>query len=231
MVLVHAFVAEVLANLVDALEAAHDEPLQVQLRGDAQVEVDVQRVVVGDEGACAGTAGDGLQDGRFHFGIAGFVQHGTHGADDFRALQEGIFHAVVHDEVHVALAVAQFGVLEGVIGHAVLVLHDGQRAQALGQYGQLLGVHADFARLRAEHEALHADEVAQVQQAFEDGVIHIFVLVRADVVAGDVHLDAPFGVLQFDERGLAHDAAAHHASRDGHLARLGIVPEVRFDVG
>ena len=146
------------------------------------------------------------------------------------ALQEGVLHAVVHDEVHVALAVAQLGVFERVVGHAVLVLHDGQRTQALGQHGQALGMHADFARLCAEDEALHADEVAQVQQALEDDVIHIFVLVRADVVAGDVHLDTSLGVLQFDERGFAHDASAHDASGDGHLARLGVILEVGFDV-
>ena len=42
-------VAEVAADLEDALEAADHQPLQVQLGRDAQVEVEVERVVVGDE--------------------------------------------------------------------------------------------------------------------------------------------------------------------------------------
>jgi hypothetical protein len=42
----HALVAEVLAELVDALEAADDQPLEVQLGGDAQAEVAVERVEV-----------------------------------------------------------------------------------------------------------------------------------------------------------------------------------------
>ena len=45
------FVAEVAVDLVDPLEAADHQPLQVQLGRDAQVEVDVERVVVRHERA------------------------------------------------------------------------------------------------------------------------------------------------------------------------------------
>ena len=44
-----ALVAEDPADLEDLLEAAHHQPLQVQLGRDAQVEVGVEGVVVGDE--------------------------------------------------------------------------------------------------------------------------------------------------------------------------------------
>ena len=44
-----ALVAEVAIDLVDALEAADDQPLEVQLGRDPQVHVDVERVVVGQE--------------------------------------------------------------------------------------------------------------------------------------------------------------------------------------
>jgi hypothetical protein len=43
-------VAEVLAQLVHALDPAHHAALQIELRGDPQVEVAVERVVVGGEG-------------------------------------------------------------------------------------------------------------------------------------------------------------------------------------
>ena len=48
--LVHAFVAEVLGEFVDAVVAADDEPLEVELVRDPHVEVYVEGVVVGDEG-------------------------------------------------------------------------------------------------------------------------------------------------------------------------------------
>ena len=48
-----AFVAEHAGDLEHAVEAADDEPLQVELRRDAQEEVHVERVVVRDERTCA----------------------------------------------------------------------------------------------------------------------------------------------------------------------------------
>ena len=43
------FVAEIAVDLVDALEAADDQPLQIELRRDAQVHVQIERVVVRHE--------------------------------------------------------------------------------------------------------------------------------------------------------------------------------------
>ena len=65
-----AFVAEAAVDLEDLLEAAHDEPLQVELRCDPQVEVHVQGIVVGDEGPGRGAARDGLHHGGFHLQVA-----------------------------------------------------------------------------------------------------------------------------------------------------------------
>ena len=228
--LVHALVAEVLSNLIHAVKSAYDEALEVELGGDAQVEVRVERIVVRDEGACAGAAGDGLEDRRFHLHVARLVQGVAHFAEDGRALDEGLADALVDDEVHVALSVAQFGVVEGVVGYAVLFLDHGQGLDALGQDGQLLGVHGDFARLCAEDEAFDADVVAQVEQLFEHRVVEVLILFGADVVAGDIHLYAARGVLQFHKTGLAHDASSHHASGDAHLTRLGVVRELGADV-
>src|SRR4051812_2729826 len=45
-----AFVAEVTVDLVDAVEATDDEALKVELGRDAEEEVEVELVVVGDEG-------------------------------------------------------------------------------------------------------------------------------------------------------------------------------------
>ena len=58
-----ALVAEVLADLVDPVEPADDEALQVELVGDTQVEVRLQLVRMRDEGVCESPAVTGLQDG------------------------------------------------------------------------------------------------------------------------------------------------------------------------
>src|SRR5690606_40413165 len=57
----HTLVAEVAVDLEDLLEAADDQALEVQLRGDAQVHGQVQRVVVGLERLGRRAARDHLQ--------------------------------------------------------------------------------------------------------------------------------------------------------------------------
>ena len=79
------FVAEVAVDLVDALEAADDEPLQVQLGRDAQVHVDVERVVVRDERLRDGAARDHLQHRRLDFEEVERVEEAAQVLHDARA--------------------------------------------------------------------------------------------------------------------------------------------------
>ena len=80
-----ALVAEVLADLVDALEAADDQPLEVQLGGDPQVEVAVELVVVRRERAGVGAAVERLQDRRLDLDEAGGVEVAAQRRDHARA--------------------------------------------------------------------------------------------------------------------------------------------------
>jgi hypothetical protein len=77
---VDALVAEVLADLVDALEPADDQPLQVQLVGDAQVEPHVERVVMRDERPRRGAAVQRLKHGRLHLDVAALVEEAAQGS-------------------------------------------------------------------------------------------------------------------------------------------------------
>ena len=81
-----ALVAEDPADLVDLLDAADQQPLEVQLQGDAQEQVDVERVVVRDERPGRGAAGDGVQRRRLDLAEALAVEVAADGADDRDAL-------------------------------------------------------------------------------------------------------------------------------------------------
>ena len=72
-----ALVAEAAVDLEHLVgEPADHQPLQMQFRRDAQVEVDVERVVMGDEGLGRGAAGDRVQHRRLDFEIAAREQPG-----------------------------------------------------------------------------------------------------------------------------------------------------------
>ena len=54
-------------HLEHPLHPADDEPFEMQLQRDTQVHIDVERIVMGDEGAGGGAALDGLQHRAFYF--------------------------------------------------------------------------------------------------------------------------------------------------------------------
>ena len=70
MVRIHALVAELTADLEHLLETAHEQTLQRQLRGDAQVVVAIKRVEVRDEGLRVRAADDGMQKRRLYLVVA-----------------------------------------------------------------------------------------------------------------------------------------------------------------
>ncbi len=189
------------------VHAADDQALEVQLRLNAQHHVQIQRVVVGVEGARRRADLEGREDGRVHLQEAASVQECAQLPQDIAALDEGVLHVGIDDQVQIALAIAGVGVLQ-----AVELLR--QRVQRLGQQGDLLGVHAHLAGLGGEHEALHADDVADVVAL--EGLVGLL----AHVVPADVDLNFAVPVQQVGKARLAHHAAGHHAARDGDLALL-----------
>ena len=125
---VHTFIAEVTAELIHTLEAPDDETLQIKLVGDTQIERDIQRVVMRDEGARSSTAWDRLQDGRIDLDVATFVEELAHRIEDLRTLEEDILDMAIDDEVDIALAEAELRISEAVEGLTILLLDHGQGA-------------------------------------------------------------------------------------------------------
>ena len=78
---VDALVAKHPAEFEDALHAADDEPLEVQLERDAQVHVDVERVVVGDERTGGRAALDRAEDRALDLPVAVLVEVAADGED------------------------------------------------------------------------------------------------------------------------------------------------------
>ena len=224
--LVHALVAEVLREFVHSAEAAHDEALEVEFVRNTQIQRNIQRVMMGDEGAGGGSTGDALEDRCLNLEAAGLIEVLAHGGDDLRTLDEGVLHLRIDNEVDIALTVAHFGIGESVVHHSVDFLHDGKHAQRLAEQGKFLGMDAELAGLGDEGVALDSHHVTDVEEFLPHGVVHGLVLARADFVALDVNLDAAGLVLEFSERRCAHYATAHDTPRDAHVrevALLGII--------
>ena len=217
-----AFVAEVAVDFEDALEAAHDEALQIEFRRDAQVHVHVERIVVRDERLGVGAARNRVEHRRLDLEEAVREHEAADRGDGLGADEEAVAGVLVHDEVDVALAVAHFGVDETL----VLV---GQRTDVLRHEAKLMGTDGEFAGLRAEERALDGDDVAEVERL--PGGIGFF----ADVALRDEVLHVAREVADGREARLAHDALGHHAaSQRDDLSGLSLgrkVSKLIFEVG
>ena len=204
---VDPLVPEDSAYLVDLVHAADDEALEVELGGDAEVDLAVERVVAGDEWLGHRSGGHGHEHGRVHFQEAARVEEGADGGDDAAAGAHRLVHLAVGDEVQVALAVALLDVAQ-----AVELL--GRRTERLGQQREALHGERHLSHLRADQRAGRARKVAEVE-VFQQGVA------VADGVAADEQLQASLRVLDVCEGGLSHAAQAHDAPGNGGRGAVG----------
>src|ERR671918_320539 len=101
-----ALVAEVLADLVDLLEPPDDQALEVELRGDAEVEVGVELVRARHERLGEGAAVAGLEHGRLDLDEAGLVEPAADRRHDAAPEDEVAPRLLVDEQVEVALPVA-----------------------------------------------------------------------------------------------------------------------------
>ena len=211
-----------LPELVDALEAADDQPLEVELGGDPQVQRAVQRVVVGRERPRERAAVDRLEHRRLDLDEAALVEEAPHRRDHAGARDEQLARLLVGHQVELALAEARLGV-----GEPVVLL--GRRAQRLGQHGDVLEAQRQLAAAGAEDDAVDPDQVAEVER--DEPVEGL----AAEHVDARVQLQAPRAVDEVEEGGLALPAAGGDPAGDAGV-RVGLLAgsklgERRDDLG
>src|SRR5690606_35091291 len=103
---VHAFVAEVAAELVDPVIATHNEPLQVKFVGDTEVKWNIECIMVRDEWPRGSTPWYTLQHGGVHFQCTPLIEKITYSRFYLGYLHERIPDLRVDYQIHVALAIA-----------------------------------------------------------------------------------------------------------------------------
>ena len=108
------FVAEHTTDLVHARVPADEQALEMQLDGDAQVHVGMQRVPVRAVRHRGAATGDRLQDGRLDLEKRALLERRAQRADHARARREMTALRRVAEQVEVALAVPRLLVLEPV---------------------------------------------------------------------------------------------------------------------
>ena len=111
MACIHTLVTEHPADLEYPLEASDEEPLQIQLERDAELQIDIESIEVSLELPCSSAAGICNQERSLDFHEVSVSQEVTDLLDDLGSLLERILYLRIHDEVEISLAVTDLCVL------------------------------------------------------------------------------------------------------------------------
>ncbi len=202
-------IPEITVYLVHPFETAHGQPFQIELGRHAEVEVQVERVVMRHKGPRQGAAGHRLHHRRLDFEEPAAIEKAPDTGDDFRPGLEDLAGRRIDDEVEVALAIPRFDVRQ-----TVPLL--GQGHQALGEKVQTFGPDGELVRFRPKEPAFHPEVIAQVEQLMDPEV-----QCRQRIFA-DVHLQPAKSVGQDQKVGLAESADAEDSSRDPDVRALAL---------
>ena len=201
---IHALVAENTPHLIDTLHAAYDQPLQIQLRGNTQVHVDIQGIVMSDERPCRRAAGNSPQHRGLNLKEVTLIQIITDGLHDIGASHKGIHNLRIHNQIHITLAIADFRICQ-----AVELLR--QRTQGLGQKVKIIHTDGNLAPAGAENLALYTDNIANIQK------LELGILLLPQHIQLEINLDAAAAVHQHGKACLAMAADCHQAACDSNF--------------
>ena len=197
-----ALVPEVLPELVDALEPADDQPLEVELGRDPQVHVLAELVVVRAEGRREAAAVAWLEHGRLHLEEALLVEVAPDLGHGPRSDLERAPRLFVDQEVEVAPAIALLHVRQA-------VERVGKRDANLREQLELAHLERGLASARLGRMPADADDVTQ----FEIGLLEVDLLAHEE-------LDPAASVDEVEEHDLSQVATGEHAAREPQGLRL-----------
>jgi hypothetical protein len=192
-----AFVAEAARELINTVITADDEPLEIRLRRDAEHDLHVQRVVLGEERARERAGLLRVQDRCLDLDEAAPVQKVAQRRRHLRAHAEAIPGLGIRDQVEIPLPPVRLDVL-----HALVLVR--RRLQRLAEEDPVPDLDRQLALVRVVHLPFDAEEVPAVDGLREELVLFPRDLrVRIELIADERDLDVPIEVFQRGEGQLA----------------------------
>jgi hypothetical protein len=151
----NAFITKDTPYLVDSVEAAYHQSLEVELQSNSQIEVFIKGVVMGDKGARQCSTGMGLKHRSLYLHKTLLIEKASYGSDDLATQNKNVSALFVGNEVEISLPVAFFHVSQ-----PVPLL--GQRAKGFTEYGEIGYLQSEFPGFCSEELPACPDNVADV---------------------------------------------------------------------
>src|SRR5437867_9040863 len=210
-----AFIAEVPADLENFVEPAHKQTLQVKLWRDAQIKIETERLVMCAKRLGRRAARYGLQNRRLDFHKTAVLEKAANLAHHRNPLPKVLAGLLVRDQIEISLTIARLDILQAMPFFR-------QWPQRFRQHCKFFRFQRLLAGLRQKTEALHSDQVAEIEQ------IENLHRLRADLFRMKVDLDAPGRVAKIDKVAFAHVAVRGDAASGAKcVALLQFRPDLR----
>ena len=191
---IKTLVAENSAHLVDSLKSADYKALEIEFKGNAQVEILVEGVVMGHKRTRGSAARILNKNGRLDLDEILGIEIVSYLADYQASLYKCILDIGVDYEVKVAAAIAGVRI-------AQTVKLFGQRKQRLRQQAKRGCVDGYLAPAGLEHRAAHFKDIADIP------LLELCKCILADIVYAHIDLNTARAVTDIDEVRLAHIAS------------------------
>ena len=118
---IDTLVPEHTTNFVHAIKSADDQLLEVQLRRDTEIQIEVEIVMMSDEWLGCSASSKHRHHRSLDLHKTEIVEEPSNVVDDSAARDENVTRVFAHDEVKISLPVSGFLVLESKMGRRQLV--------------------------------------------------------------------------------------------------------------
>ena len=213
---VKPFIPEHPSDFIYAFHAAHNQSFQIQLQRNPQLKVFTQRIKVRLKRPCRRTAGIGDKHRRLHFHKSLFVQVSSYAADYLGAFDKRVPDVLIHDQIHIPLAVTGIR-----ISQSVKLLR--QNLKAFGKQCDRRCMNGNFTGLRFKYFSGDPKNIAHV--IFFKILIRIF----PNTVPCYINLNIAFQIQKIAKGRFSHHTLKHHAARYGNRCTFQFIVSL-FDV-
>ncbi|CDC93316.1 putative uncharacterized protein [Roseburia sp. CAG:380] len=157
--------------------------------------------------SCRSTACVGHKHRRLNLHEALLIKETSDAADHLGSLNEGVFHVLIHDQIHISLTISGIG-----IGQSMMLLR--KDLQTLGKKNDLLCMNRDFTCLCLKYLTLYAKDITNI----------VFLKVRigllTDLISCNIKLHFPFQILYITEGCFTHHTLKHHTACQRYFLSL-----------
>src|SRR5665647_1413794 len=107
-----SFVSEAAGHFKDMLEASNDQPFEISLRCDPQIDIHIKRIMMSSKGRCQGTGCLISQDRCLNLQKSPVFQKMTNRAQQYGSHQDDLSAFLIGNQIKITLAITQLGICQ-----------------------------------------------------------------------------------------------------------------------